>query len=55
MEYKRYYHVMLGKKHFDIVLAYSKEDAISQVEKRFGKAKSYYGGNEYSAYICKDD
>ena len=37
----RYYHVMIGKKHFDIVKAIDEEDAIRQVE-RFGKSTEWH-------------
>lgn len=50
----RYYHVVLGKKHFDIVKALDEEDAIRQVEKRFGEAKRWHGTLNYRAYLCKD-
>ena len=50
----RYYHVMIGIKHFDIVKAINEQDAIRQVEKRFGKASSWSKKNKYCAYLCND-
>lgn len=50
----RYYHVMIGTKHFDIVKAVDEEDAIRQVEKRFGKAERWHGYLPYRAIKCKD-
>ena len=50
----RYYHVVIGTKHFDIVKAIDEQDAIRQVEKRFGKASSWSKKNEYRAYLCND-
>jgi hypothetical protein len=45
---------MIGIKHFDIVKAINEQDAIRQVEKRFGKASSWSKKNKYYAYLCKD-
>lgn len=50
----RYYHVCLGRRHFDIVKAVDEEDAIKQVEQRFGPAHKWDGKRNYRAFLCKD-
>jgi len=39
--YYRYYHVVAGCRHIDIVLAKSADEAIAIVESRFGSSCSY--------------
>ena len=50
----RYYHVVIGTKHFDIVKAIDEQDAIRQVEKRFGPAHKWNGKEKYRAFLCAD-
>ena len=50
----RYYHVMIGTKHFDIVKAVDEHDAIRQVEKRFGKSTEWNSTLPYRAFLCAD-
>lgn len=50
----RYYHVMIGPKHFDIVKALDEHDAIRQVERKFGPAKLWSADKKYRAFLCKD-
>lgn len=50
----KYYHVLVGNKHIDIVKAISEEDAINQVYMRFGSASKYtgLGPQQYRAVEC---
>ena len=50
----RYYHVMIGTKHFDIVKAIDEQDAVRQVEKRFGKSSEWNSILPYRAFLCAD-
>ena len=50
----RYYHVCLGRRHFDIVKAINEEDAIKQVERKFGPAHKWDGKRKYRAFLCAD-
>jgi hypothetical protein len=50
----RYYHVILGRRHFDIVKAVDEQDAIRQVERKFGPARKWDGKREYIAILCRD-
>lgn len=52
--WRRYYHVMIGTKHFDIVKAVDELDAIRQVEKRFGKSTEWHSTFSYRAFLCAD-
>ena len=52
--WNRYYHVVIGTKHFDIVKAIDEQDAIRQVEKRFGPAHKWNGKEKYRAFLCAD-
>lgn len=45
----KYYHVVCGKKHMDLIRAKDAEHAILIVEKIFGKASRYSSTHEYKA------
>lgn len=47
--YRVYYHVFLGKKHIDLIMASSIEEAIKLVELKFGSARIYSTEHEYRA------
>ena len=44
-----YYHVVLGKKHMDLVKAANEEQAIKLIEKIYGPACKYHTTNQYKA------
>lgn len=44
----RYYHVFLGKKHFDMVKALTAEHACNIVLERYGEPSSY--SSKYTKY-----
>ena len=44
-----YYHVLLGKKHIDLVKADSKEEAVKKVESLFGPAETLSKNHKYLA------
>jgi hypothetical protein len=44
-----YYHVVLGKKHIDLIKADSKTDAIKKIELIFGTADKYSATHKYQA------
>jgi hypothetical protein len=46
--------VILGRRHFDIVKAVDEQDAIRQVERKFGPARKWDGKREYIAILCRD-
>lgn len=53
--FKQYYHVVCGRLHMDIVIARSEEDALQQVEKRFGPSSVWSKTEKYKAYLCNND
>jgi hypothetical protein len=44
-----YYHVMLGNKHIDLVMASSSEEAIQIITNKFGSASVYSKWHKYRA------
>jgi hypothetical protein len=44
-----YYHVLLGKKHIDLIKANSKEEAVKKIESLFGLAKTLSKNHKYLA------
>lgn len=44
-----YYHVILGKKHIDLIKANSKEEAIKKIELMFGPSESLSKFHKYEA------
>jgi hypothetical protein len=44
-----YYHVLLGKKHIDLIKANSKDDAVKKIELMFGPADTLSTKHKYQA------
>ena len=44
-----YFHVLLGKKHIDLVKANSKEEAVKKIESMFGPAEKLSKNHKYRA------
>jgi hypothetical protein len=44
-----YFHVILGSKHIDLVMASSSEEAIQIIELKFGLASNYSKTHSYKA------
>ncbi len=44
-----YYHVLLGKKHIDLIKAKSEEDAVKKIELMFGPADTLSTKHNYRA------
>ena len=53
--FRQYYHVVCGRLHMDIVVAVSHEEAIEQVEKKFGPSLVWNSTEKYKAYLCDMD